>query len=470
MSDGVLQSGLGGRRVRASHTQEERLLAGDGYIANNIIASALEFEGALDISALQRALVALACRHENLRSSFSVEGDAAWLEISDAVTDFFEVVDGGVRGFLERDAALALLSDRLQEPYDLEKGPLVRAVLVPVSEEHNVLGLGMDHIIADGRSREILLSDLEALYEAEVVGEAPDLPDISVQFADYASWERDYLQGKTLERLQAYWSKTLEGADPIPDAGLVDEQAPGGEPRGERLRVTIPADVKRSIEAVMREERVTMFGVVSAALKAAIFTHRSTEAATAPVAVFGSAANRLRKEHAKVFGYFATPIVFCTDLRGDPALSELIGRETRSVLGALRHQQLPHALVTKLVNPAQYGARHRQDQTGVPAYVNFDFGSAVPHIDSAADEARDERQEQRIGVRIRKVGLPVLPPPRGGLRILGTEQPDAIVIEVRYRADLYSKPWAEGFAHYLQRFLEAVATDAGMPLSAVKGA
>ncbi|MFD9941093.1 condensation domain-containing protein [Nonomuraea sp. NPDC059023] len=413
--------------------------------------------GKLDRSALETALHGVAARHENLRATF----DGLRMRPVAELRDFFHVTAAG-----SREQALSLLERRLQEPFDLAGGPLLRAWLVRVEEDLSLLGLSVDHIIADGKSRDVLVNDLIRLYGAQTAGTDPGLPEVAVQFADYAAWERSYLQGAVLERLSDYWRTTLDGVDPLPASGLTDPAAPGGETGADRVRFTTAPDLQPKLAAAATAAGVSVYGIVSAAVKAAVAAHRlpgSTPHDPYDVAVYGSAANRVLPEVAEVFGYFATPIVFRTDLSGDPTLERLLTMETRAVLGALRRQQLPHSLVTKLVNPAQYGVRHGADPARVPRYVNFDFGS---HNDPAA--AKPDTGPAGTGRAVfRQVGLPVLPVPRGGLRILSAERPGVISVDVRYRTDFYSRPWVSAFATGIHRFLTAAAGDWSVRLSDV---
>lgn len=423
----------------------------------------MDIAGKLDLAALEAGLEDVVARHENLRATFPRGSQDLRMEPKKSLSGYFRFFDVGkeLQPSQRRAGATDLLLGKLQEPFDLEHGPLFRACLVRVDEECHVLGLSVDHIIADAKSRDVLVRDLTSLYETHAAGTDPALPEVTVQFADYAAWEREYLQGDVLERLVAYWRGTLSGVDPIPASDLADPGAPGGAPGAARLRLTTSAELKARLTAVADARRVSMYMILSAAVKSAMGARRRPAGDGHPydVAVFGSAANRMMPEVSDVFGYFATPIVFRTDLSGDPTLEEVLARESRAVLGALRRQQLPHSLVTKAVNPAQYGVRHGGDDFRIPRYVNFDFGS---HLAAATD---DTENPHRATARFRQVGLPALSIPRGGLRILAAEDPNAISVDVRYRTDHYSAEWVSAFTGDIERFLNAVADDCRMRLS-----
>jgi hypothetical protein len=454
-------------RLPISHTQEERLLGGGGHISNNIIVTGLRLDGVLRVGDVAASIADLARRHENLRATFDISADHAHVRIGDEPARLhYEEVDGHVPDGRRVDVGLEIIADHLQRPFDLADGPLFRACLIRVDETCHLLGMSVDHVIADGRSRELLVRDFARIHRSKENGKDPELPELPVQFVDFAAWERNHLTGRVLDRLTDYWKKTLSGIDPIPDSGLRDPAAEGGTPGVGIVRYTTPPALKRRLDRRSGgTERASSYGIVSAAVKAAVRAQRiawGSRIDPDDVAFFASAGNRLSPEIADAFGFFATPIVFRTDLSGDPTVREVLERETKVVFSGLRHQQLPHSLVIKHVNPAQYGSRYRVEQDGVPPYINFDFGNETPHVRSGpAGSSGGENGT----LRINKIGLPVVPVPRSGIRVLGSENESAIGIEVRFRTDLYTRPALDAFIAHVHCFLEAVASSPESRLS-----
>ncbi|WP_197002822.1 condensation domain-containing protein [Longispora fulva] len=437
----------------ASFTQEERLLVGRGiHVPNNSVAIGLHLLGPLDVGALERAVAALVARHEMLRSTFPE--DPAGCRI--AVTDGRDITLRRLPAFGGVEQALAALAQAAQVPFDLAGGPLFRATLARISDAEHILGLTLDHILVDGLSCQILQRDLLALYDRET-GQGPDLSPLDLQFADYATWERAYLRGEPLERLMGHWRNALAGIDAIPASGLTDPDAPAGRTAGLALRkAAIPTDLRDALDRTARAGRVSLFAVLSAALKAVVHGRRRRlrDDDAADVAVLGSLSNRGHRAMKDVVGYFATPTVLRTNLAGDPTLAELATREAQVVFGALCHQEVPHALITRELSPGQYGIRHRFGQADVPRYINFDM---------AQDWGAALRQPARL--RVRTARVPVSEVPRGGLRLIAREKADSLVLEFRYRTDFYGAPWAETFLADYVRLLNLWPTRPSSRLS-----
>ncbi|WP_449343250.1 condensation domain-containing protein [Streptomyces silvisoli] len=443
--------------IAVSHTQEERLLAGGGR--HFPVSTFLRLDGPLDTVALRSACDAAVNRHEGTRISFAMSGSLARIKIADHLpSDYFQEFLLPPKGNISERVARAveILSDYSEQPFDFVVGPLFRVALVSVSANCFLLGIIMDHIIGDGWSRDIFVRDMLQIYDATVMGIRHDFPDLPIQFPDFAAWERKFLTGNRLTRLVSHWRASLAGVDPIPSSRLIDPNAPGGIPHCRAVNTCVDGSVKRQLDAYIRGTSTTMFALVAAAVKAAIFAMRRESGedpeGAADVAIMASAANRIQREIRDAFGYFATPIVLRTNLSGNPTLSELFQRESRTTLTALRYQQLPHALLIKHLNPTQYGVRHVSNIDAAPRYVNFDIENKV------------YREEIRPGgIDVTLVRRPVAAP-RGGLRIWGTDSGQKLWISLFYRSDLYSDAWSEQFIDYVENILEGTARDPSRPL------
>ncbi|MBV1849549.1 condensation domain-containing protein [Catellatospora tritici] len=424
----------------ASFTQEERILCSRGIqVPNTTVAMGLHLVGQLDVEALERSVHQLVERQESLRLTFQEHPTGCLLTVTDgqAVTLRRHSVENEAPEH-RMTRALGVLAQAAEIPFDLARGPLFRAELVRLSDTEHVLGLMVDKILVDRNSCVILQRDLLALYDEAAGGADAGLPELSLQFADYAAWERDYLRGATLDRLTTYWRTALAGVDAIPDVGLTDPGAPSGQPLGLAMCTrTVPVEVCRELEALARAEGTSMFVVLASALKAVIHARRSeamgTEAA-ADVPVFGSIANRSHHTMNDVVGYFATYTVFRTDLSGDPTLAALMERESRTIFGALCHQEIPHTLIARAVSAGQYGILHRFGQADVPHFLHFDMDD---------DWSSGFRQPAKL--RVKAVRVPVAEVPRGWLRLIARNKAGALVLQFRFRTDHYSTGWADAF-------------------------
>jgi Condensation domain len=424
----------------ASFTQEERLLYGRGIqVPNTTVPLGLYLAGPLDTDALERSVGMLVQRHESLRLTFPESPAGRCITVTDGRDISLRRYSVETEAPERRTArALDLLAQAAAVPFDLARGPLFRAVLVRLSDTEHILGLMLEKILVDRNSCVILQRDLLALYDQALGRAGADLPELPLQFADYAAWERSYLQGAALDRLIAYWRSTLNGVDAIPDAGLTDSAAPQGQPPGLAMHTrTIPAQLHERLETMARAEGASVFAVLASALKAVMFARRRRamdDGTAADVAVFGSIANRSHRAMKDVVGYLATYTVFRTDLSGDPTLTELVGRETRTVFGALCHQEVPHPLIAREVSPQQYGILHRFGQVDVPHFLHFDMD------DDWATVLRPPGM-----LRVSPVRIPLVEVPRGWLRLIARNKPDGLMLQFRFRTDFYSVGWAEAF-------------------------
>ncbi|MGX4693668.1 condensation domain-containing protein [Streptomyces sp. JNUCC 63] len=427
-----------------SFTQEERLRFGrEIHLPNHLIAFGLLVTGSLSTSVLARAVRRLLERHEGLLLNFpEMPGEPRFGICAPSDVDLRVVsVSGPGTDAQALDRAVAVVARMTDEPFDLGGEPLFRITAVRIDDHQHLIGIVLDHVIVDGMSTQILVRDLLTLYQAECDGTRAQLPPIPLQFVDYAAWERARLDGPGLASALAYWRSTLAGIDPIPGSGLVDPDMPAQGAGAPALGVeSRPLDIGlySGIKRTARTLRATPYMVISAALKTVIRSRRlelgHTEDAASDVAIMGSLANRTHQGIAQAIGYFATPCVLRTDLAGAATLAELVGRERSTVLGALEHQDVPHALITRELNPAQYGLRQRFGTVEVPRYVNFEISGGwegwIPSLN---------------GLQVEPVPIPMPEIPRGGIRVIVHDLGTTARVDLRLRTDFYGKRWARHF-------------------------
>ncbi|MFS0696145.1 condensation domain-containing protein [Streptomyces nitrosporeus] len=453
-----------GEAVPATHTQTERLVRGRHvHQVNNNIALGLRFDGRLDVPLLERSLHLLAERHETLRTVFPEVDEEAGeeqvmllLPARQRALPVLEAPDVPEEDRLR--AVLALLAEHSNQPFDLAAGPLFRPVLGRVHEELHVLSLTTDHIVFDAWSARIMINDLLNLYAAALGDDVPALPELPVQFPDFALWQHGHLTGTQLDRQLGYWRKQLDGITPIPASGLTDPDAPAGaDPGVSRTTETLGSELGTAIEEFARQERTTEAVVVSAALKAAMWDlrrHGLDDTEAGDVATFGSLANRTRPEIEHMVGYVATPATFRTRFTARTSFRHLVHLESQTLFNAMRHQRIPFSLITRELAPEQYGVRF-EEAGKVPVYLNFDM-----------DMVEDEREPllSPTGLEVRPVGIPMPEVPRGGLRIIGYRRREGTALELRYRHDLYGRDWATRFLRSVRTFLERGVAEADLTL------
>src|SRR5215213_2360311 len=307
-----------------------------GVTAYNI-PGALRLRGALKVTALEQSLNEIIARHETLRTVFSVvEGQAVQLirnslTISLAIT---EVEETDVPRLARAEAA---------PPFDLEAGPLLRVRLLRLSEREHVLLLTMHHIVSDGWSMGVLVRELCALYETFSQGGESPLAPLTVQYADYAQWQREHLTGEVLEQQLQYWREQLAGAPALLELP-VDHPRPAVQSfRGARESVRLGAELTRALQDLSRAEGVTLFMTLLAGFAALLWRYTGER----DVVVGTPVANRGRREVEGLIGFFVNTLPLRMQVGGEESFRETLGRVREVCLGGYAHQEVPFERVVE---------------------------------------------------------------------------------------------------------------------------
>ncbi|HEV2733811.1 MAG TPA: amino acid adenylation domain-containing protein, partial [Longimicrobiaceae bacterium] len=298
----------------------------------------LRLRGALDVGALEGALAELVRRHEALRTVFAtVDGDPAQV-VRPAGDRVLGVVDLRGRPEDEREAeARRLVAEDAARPFDLARGPLFRTVLVRTGEADHVRRVNMHHVVSDAWSMGVLTREVSALYGALAAGRPSPLPELEVQYADYAAWQRAWLVGETLERQIAYWKERLGGAPPLLELPTDHPRPAVAGDRGGARGFALSAETTAGLRALSRREGATLFTVLLAGFGALLARYAGQD----DVLVGTPVAGRTRLETEALIGFFVNTLVVRADLSGGPDGSELVGRVRERVLEAHAHQDLP---------------------------------------------------------------------------------------------------------------------------------
>ncbi|HMB54808.1 MAG TPA: amino acid adenylation domain-containing protein, partial [Thermoanaerobaculia bacterium] len=311
------------------------------------IPAAFYLRGDLDVPALKAALSDLVARHETLRTTFEME-DGRLVQVV-APPDPLPVkeVEAADLDPQRRLRAVRRLAQReATASFDLARGPLFRATLVHLGEQAHALFLSMHHIVSDGWSMRVLFRELEVLYQARHDGVSPDLPELPIQYADYAQWLRETKTGSFLEEKVSWWRERLEGAPRLLELPA-DRARPSvrGHAGGRMLR-PLPVRFGERLAHLASDERATAFMVLQAAFSALLghLTGRDD------LVVGTAAANRQEPQLELLIGFFATTLPLRVSLAGDPTFRQLVGRVRAVALEAFAHQDLPfERLVEELV-------------------------------------------------------------------------------------------------------------------------
>ena len=302
------------------------------------IPYAVQLNGTLEPAALERSVNRLVQRHESLRTCFPAnDGQPAQViapprPFTLALEDLTSLPDELRGAELRR-----LLEDEARQPFDLSVAPLFRLRLFRLNEQEHVLAVTMHHIISDGWSMGVITRELGALYTADTRGEPPPLTELPVQYADYAAWQRAWLQGEVLDEQLSYWRRQLAGAPPVLELPTDRARPPVQSHRGSRVTLQLDAETTRSLKALSRKHNTTLFITALAGFQALL----SRWSGETDVVVGTVVAGRNKPETEAIIGFFVNTLAIRTDLSGDPTVAELLARTTEVCLSAYAHQDVP---------------------------------------------------------------------------------------------------------------------------------
>ncbi|QRN93140.1 amino acid adenylation domain-containing protein [Archangium violaceum] len=297
--------------------------------------SALRLSGRLDTAALERALNEVVRRHEALRTTFALEDSGPVQRIVPSLTVPLERARLEAAG--DRDAEIARWArEEARRPFDLAAGPLMHAALLQIEDTEHVLLVTPHHIVSDGWSAGVMMKELAILYAAYVTGAESPLPELTVQYADYAAWQHQWMRGPALESELSWWKETLAE---VPVLRIpTDRPRPAVQGyRGAQHCFTVPRRVADALGALAKREGATPFMALMAAYQVLLFRYSGQE----DFAVGTAVAGRNRPELEPLIGCFINSLPLRAGLSGDPSFVELLGRVRRTALDAFAHQEAP---------------------------------------------------------------------------------------------------------------------------------
>ena len=329
---------------------QERLWFLDQLVPENPfynVIEAVRLTGSLNVAALEQSLKEIIRRHETLRTIFATVDGQPVQVIHDSVNFKLSVVNLQELPQIERFAhAQQLATQEAQQLFDLSQGPLLRVTLLQLDDQESILLLNLHHILCDDWSLGVLFKELTALYEAFSTGKLSPLPELAIQYADFAVWQRQWLQELVLEKQLAYWQQQL--------ADLPILQLPTDHPRplvptyrGARQPLVLPKTLTAALKALSQQEGVTLFMTLLAAFQTLLF--RYTNSLDIPV---GSAiANRHQPNVEDLIGFFVNTVVLRTDVSGSPSFKELLVRVKEVALAAYAYQDVPFEKLVAELQP-----------------------------------------------------------------------------------------------------------------------
>ncbi|MGH3381787.1 MAG: amino acid adenylation domain-containing protein [Actinoallomurus sp.] len=389
--------------------------------------------GELDRGAWQGALDDVAARHEVLRTALVEVGGRPMQRIAAQMSvpvDWHETPEDLARVRQEAARFVAF-------PFDLSRAPLVRCGVWRLNDGDLLVAMAFHHVVSDGWSAAVFAADLTACYEARINGVPAALPEIPVQYADFAAWQREWLTGDTLDRRLGYWRETLDGVTAL--------DLPADHPRpavrtahGGTVRVDLPAGLAADLEALGRANDATLFMVLLAAAQVVLARWSGRDDVTVGTPIAG----RGRAETEGLIGFFVNTLVIRADLTGDPAFTEHLARVRERVLGALDHQDLPFERIVEELRP-------RRDLGQNPLFqVLFDVNDREPAGFTAGDARFTSVEVPRETAKF-------------DLSLAFNTHSGEFSLEIEYATDLFEQSTVRRMAGHVENVLREIRECAG---------
>ncbi len=447
-SDAVPAIGPASRRgpLPLSHAQQRmwflsRLVAGNPFYN---VPTAWRLQGRLNRGALSHALNAIVDRHAVLRSKIElrngrpVQSAAEGVRISLPMTDL-----QGLPQHLRRREVDRLSRQEAVRPFDLGCPPLCRALLIRIAERDWGLLLTLHHIASDGWSTWLFRQELALLYESGCRGESASLPSLPFQYADFAVWQRERLQGRRLQTQLAYWTRRLQGVESL-ELPIDKPRPPVQAFRGASLGYRLPADLSEGMTSLGRQAEATLYMVLLAAF--ATLLHRIT--GQRDIVVGSPIANRSQPETEKLIGYFANTLAMRTNFDGDPAFAEILQQVRDDAMGAYEHQDFPFERLVEHLQPERSLSRNPIIQV-VLALQN----TPSPHL-QLPDLRISRLVKERRTVRF-------------DLEFLLRETREGIRGVLRYDRDLFARRTIERLGFHFTRLIRGIVDDPARKVSRI---
>ncbi|MEW5983048.1 MAG: non-ribosomal peptide synthase/polyketide synthase [Acidobacteriota bacterium] len=367
----------------------------------------LRFTGPLDADALERSLNAIVDRHEALRTVFATVAGAPEQVIRPSQPLSLGIIDLQHVSEPQRTSEIVRVAHHeAQRPFDLERGPLLRALLLRAAPDDHVLVLTIHHIVSDAWSIGVFLRELAACYNACVTGQQVPLPTLPIQYADFAAWQRQWLSGNVLDTQLAYWKEQLRGAPPVFELPADRPRPSVHSFRGQAVTLTIEPELVRQLRVVSQQAGVSLYMTLLAAY--AVLLSRSTWGVE-DVVIGAPIANRTRQELESLIGFFVNIIPLRVSVPGNPLFTDVLRRVRHMALDAYAHQDVPFEQLVQELQPERDMTRNPLVQVSL-AYHNV----PLPECDLAG--VRLTPVETEISVVRFDLEVHLWDTPDGGLR------------------------------------------------------
>ena len=399
------------------------------------VPMALHLKGELDVGALRRALDRMVARHEALRTTFvSIDGEPVQ-HIASAADSRFHLLEYDLRRHRDPQAELnRLLEEEANASFNLQEGPLIRGRLIRQSEDEHTLLITMHHIVSDEWSMGVFNNEVSRLYSAFREGGEDPLPELAVQYADYALWEREWLEGEILGQQGEYWKKALQGAPAMIELPADHARLAEQDYRGGIEELVLEQALTAGLKELSRRQGTTLYMTLLAGW-AALLSRLSGQT---DVVIGTPVANRERAEIEGLIGFFANTLALRVDVSGAVTVKELLKRVKEVALGGQQNHNLPFERVVEIVQPERSLAHHPLFQ------VTFGW------------QNMSEENMVLPGVEAKPLESIPYQPAKFDLTLLLREANGTIVGELDYAASLFDPDAIRRYADHLRRLLEGM--------------
>lgn len=404
---------------------------------------ARRIRGPLDIQALERALNALAARHEALRTVFQAAGDGAVQVVNPTASVTLSVIDATATSANSEVAAISALRAVADTPFDIATEPGFRAAIARVGENDHILLLLTHHIVSDAWSYGVLLRELTSLYQATVAKAADTLAPPALQLGDYAAWQRASANAGAIDEGLKYWRARLDGAPSLELPTDFPRPASQGF-KGARSTITLPRAQHEAVRALAQKNGATVYMVLLAAYATVLRRYALQD----EVVVGSAVAGRTRRELEDIVGYFSQALPMRVRFENDPTFASLLVNVRDTVLGAFEHQDTPlESIVLELQKgraqshaPLFRVVLTMQDLLGTDLEIG---GAQVSPVELDQSSTKFD------------------------LTLLGTERAEGLELSLWYRTDLFASEYASRFLAHLSNVLSAATADANVAVSKI---
>lgn len=401
--------------------------------------------GSVDNAALEQALTTIIQRHEVLRTEFKEHGGATYQRARDPFNFHLKVLDLRPLAANAREAEVQrLAAEDARADFDLRVDLLLRAQMLQLPADEHVLLMNMHHIASDGWSMTVFFNELEALYHAYCQGRANPLPPLSIQYADYAHWQREWLQGDVLEQQLTHWRRQMAGSPPVHNLPLdyarPEEQRFIGTAYSRRLSISLV----QSLNVLCQQHDVTLFMLLQTAFAVLISRYSNEQ----DVVMGTPVAGRTHADTEALIGFFINTLPLRTQFDDDTSFAQLLADSKQTILNAFTHQQIPFEMLVEQLQPER----------------SLRYSPVFQILFALQNNDRGARQ---------LAGLELEPVQRAhsiikfDLELIASEQDDALLLNWNYNTELFAPAAVERLADSFEALLRGIVADASQAVAAL---